>query len=176
MRLLTASLSLRSSVLISVAILPIVFASAHEKAHLHRVERALSAGPDSRTIHNPYGEMFYHLPKELVLKEPQVLDAAVAILPNLKLTPTFHSASDSLSGSVVIEKHEPAATANTVLEFKNRAHETTVPKTPTKLHHHAQHHEHTGSLGHQPTYEESFSYIRPTYIEVHHAKNTNTRE
>ena len=67
------SLSLRSSVLISLAILPIVFASSHEKAHLHRdqfhhVEHALSAGSDSRMIHNPYGETFYYEPKKLALK------------------------------------------------------------------------------------------------------------
>ena len=75
MRLLMTSLSLGSSVLISLAILPIVFGSAHEKVHLHRdqfhhVEHALSAGSDGRMIHNPYGEIFYHLPKKLVLKQP----------------------------------------------------------------------------------------------------------
>ena len=181
MRLLTASLSLRSSVLTFLAILPIVFASAHEKAHLHRdqfhhVGHALSAGSDSRMIYNSYGEIFYRVPKRLGLKYPQVPDATVAILLNSEPTSTFHSASDRLSGSAIVATYEPVATAETFLELKLRAAEATVLEIPTKLHHHAQHHEHTGSLDHQPTYEESFSYIHPTHMAVNQAKNTVPRE
>ena len=95
---------------------------------------------------------------------------------NSEPTSTFRSASDRLLETAAVETYGPVATADTFLELKIRAVEATVLETSTKLHHHAQHHEHTGSLDHQPTYEESFSYIRPTYIEVDQAKNTDSRE